>query len=311
MKREVVHRSWSGTLPAPCWAAWPAAARYGRGRPGRQETLRLRTTGLRGLRTYVTNPGKLDALNKRFRKHTNDLFKKPSVEVIGYSTPLDAAASQNTLIYLLAFPASSPKRNRGQRPPAGPGVEEGRRGIGEGQPDASNLARRGQSVPWRRRITSRSALDAESRCRHGPDQSQRPTPGRGGSAMTPFEQLPLPRHAKAHPVGLPVASCGCGKEQAGRGGWSPSIGSEKRKDGKPLMPDGAVVDSLSQVLRYGLWEAKGYRRRPREGDPGQVQGRLSARQHPLSGAAAGDPLPERREARQRGPDQARSTGPRA
>ncbi len=30
----------------------------------------------------------------------------------------------------------------------------------------------------------------------------------------------------------------------------------KRRGGKPLEPDGAIVDSLSQVLRYGLWEAK-------------------------------------------------------
>ena len=30
----------------------------------------------------------------------------------------------------------------------------------------------------------------------------------------------------------------------------------KRKGKKPLEPDGAIVDSLSQVLRYGLWEAK-------------------------------------------------------
>jgi predicted helicase len=30
----------------------------------------------------------------------------------------------------------------------------------------------------------------------------------------------------------------------------------KRKSGKPLEPDGAIVDSMSQVLRYGLWEAK-------------------------------------------------------
>jgi predicted helicase len=30
----------------------------------------------------------------------------------------------------------------------------------------------------------------------------------------------------------------------------------KRKGGKPLEPDGAIVDSLSQVLQYGLWEAK-------------------------------------------------------
>ena len=29
-----------------------------------------------------------------------------------------------------------------------------------------------------------------------------------------------------------------------------------RKGAVPLEPDGAVVDSLSQILRYGLWEAK-------------------------------------------------------
>ena len=29
-----------------------------------------------------------------------------------------------------------------------------------------------------------------------------------------------------------------------------------RKGAVPLEPDGAVVDALSQILRYGLWEAK-------------------------------------------------------
>ena len=28
------------------------------------------------------------------------------------------------------------------------------------------------------------------------------------------------------------------------------------KGGKSIEPDGGVVDSLSEVLRYGLWEAK-------------------------------------------------------
>jgi hypothetical protein len=35
--------------------------------------------------------------------------------------------------------------------------------------------------------------------------------------------------------------------------------SLKRKGAKPIIPDAAVVDSLSQVLRYGLWEAKDIR----------------------------------------------------
>ena len=39
------------------------------------------------LRTYVTNPGKLDNLNARFRDHTVGLFKKHGIESIGYWGP--------------------------------------------------------------------------------------------------------------------------------------------------------------------------------------------------------------------------------
>jgi hypothetical protein len=57
------------------------------------------------LRTYITNPGKLDDLHKRFRDHTNGLFKKHGVEMIGYWTPATGEASKNTLVYLVAFPS--------------------------------------------------------------------------------------------------------------------------------------------------------------------------------------------------------------
>ena len=57
------------------------------------------------LRTYTTHPGKLDALHKRFREHTCALFKKHGMETIGYWTPVEEPESENTLIYILAFPS--------------------------------------------------------------------------------------------------------------------------------------------------------------------------------------------------------------
>ena len=41
------------------------------------------------MRTYIAAPGKLDALNARFRDHTNKLFVKHDMELIGYWTPAE------------------------------------------------------------------------------------------------------------------------------------------------------------------------------------------------------------------------------
>jgi hypothetical protein len=54
------------------------------------------------IRTYTTHPGKLDALNARFRNHTVRLFEKHGMTNVGYWTPLDAPLAENTLIYVLA-----------------------------------------------------------------------------------------------------------------------------------------------------------------------------------------------------------------
>ena len=61
------------------------------------------------LRTYIAAPGKLEALNARFRNHTNKLFVKHGMELVGYWTPTEEPASQNTLIYILAFPSKEAK----------------------------------------------------------------------------------------------------------------------------------------------------------------------------------------------------------
>lgn len=55
------------------------------------------------MRTYHANPGKLDALNSRFRDHTVNLFEKHGMTNVGYWVPKDN--EKNLLIYVLAYPS--------------------------------------------------------------------------------------------------------------------------------------------------------------------------------------------------------------
>lgn len=57
------------------------------------------------IRTYTTEPGKLDALLARFREHTAKLFKKHGIENIAYWTPSDEPRANDTLIYIVAHPS--------------------------------------------------------------------------------------------------------------------------------------------------------------------------------------------------------------
>ena len=57
------------------------------------------------LRTYTTLPGRLDALHKRFREHTNAIFVKHGMSLIGYWTPMEGPTAGNTLVYILAYPS--------------------------------------------------------------------------------------------------------------------------------------------------------------------------------------------------------------
>lgn len=55
------------------------------------------------MRTYYAMPGKLEALNARFRDHTCGLFKKHGMENIGYWIPTDAdKGASNKLVYIIA-----------------------------------------------------------------------------------------------------------------------------------------------------------------------------------------------------------------
>ncbi|MHB8972051.1 MAG: NIPSNAP family protein [Pirellulaceae bacterium] len=57
------------------------------------------------LRTYKTNPGKLDALHARFRDHTCKLFQKHGIELVGFWTPTEGDEAKDTLVYIVAFPS--------------------------------------------------------------------------------------------------------------------------------------------------------------------------------------------------------------
>ena len=56
------------------------------------------------LRTYWAPPGKLDALNTRFRTLTLDLFARHQMRVVGFWMPEPATAESGDLVYVLAFP---------------------------------------------------------------------------------------------------------------------------------------------------------------------------------------------------------------
>ncbi len=60
-----------------------------------------KTGGIFEMRTYTTNPGKLDLLNARFRNHTTSLFNRHGINNVAYWTPFDTPQRDNTLIYLI------------------------------------------------------------------------------------------------------------------------------------------------------------------------------------------------------------------
>ena len=90
----------STLLPVLVLAAFGAGVAVGRGSSAPQPQQRFFE-----MRTYTSPRGKLPELHRRFRDHTTKLFEKHGMTNIGYWTPLDSARSQNTLVYLLAYPS--------------------------------------------------------------------------------------------------------------------------------------------------------------------------------------------------------------
>ena len=59
------------------------------------------------LRTYtVSDPSKLEPLHKRFRDQTlTKFFPRHGMQSVWYGRPMDAPLSQNTMVYMIAFPS--------------------------------------------------------------------------------------------------------------------------------------------------------------------------------------------------------------
>lgn len=57
------------------------------------------------MRTYYAHPGKMQALHARFRNHTNKLFVKHGMTLIGYWSPIDAKLAEEKMVYILAYPS--------------------------------------------------------------------------------------------------------------------------------------------------------------------------------------------------------------
>jgi hypothetical protein len=57
------------------------------------------------LRMYHVNPGKMEALVRRFGDHTDAIFKRHEMKSLGYWVPQDAPNSQNLFVYILEHPS--------------------------------------------------------------------------------------------------------------------------------------------------------------------------------------------------------------
>jgi hypothetical protein len=66
------------------------------------------------LRVYHAAPGKMGALNARFKDHTNKLFAKHGMTVVGFWTPTKPEEAEKTLYYILAYPSQDAARKSWQ-----------------------------------------------------------------------------------------------------------------------------------------------------------------------------------------------------
>ena|ERR1700728_849205 len=76
------------------------------------------------LRVYHAVPGKLPALESRFRDTTSKLLAKHDLKAVGYWVPEDAPASNNTFIYILAHPSREEAKKNWDATFADPAFQE-------------------------------------------------------------------------------------------------------------------------------------------------------------------------------------------
>jgi hypothetical protein len=76
------------------------------------------------LRVYHSVPGKLPALESRFRDTVSKLFAKHDLKAVGYWVPEDAPASDDTFIYILAHPSREETKKNWDAMRADPAFQE-------------------------------------------------------------------------------------------------------------------------------------------------------------------------------------------
>ncbi len=114
--REAREKSWKAFMADPDWKAAYAASERNGTLVSHVDTLFLHAadfspeikpaaespTRVFELRTYTTTPGRLNALQARFRDHTISLFKKHDMTNVGYwLLDSDQKDATNTLVYML------------------------------------------------------------------------------------------------------------------------------------------------------------------------------------------------------------------
>jgi NIPSNAP len=76
------------------------------------------------LRIYHALPGKVPALESRFRDTTSKLLAKHDLDVVGYWVPEDAPAWDNTFIFMLAHASREEAKKNWAAFAADPGFQE-------------------------------------------------------------------------------------------------------------------------------------------------------------------------------------------
>ncbi|HXM40178.1 MAG TPA: NIPSNAP family protein [Bryobacteraceae bacterium] len=76
------------------------------------------------LRVYHAVPGKVPALESRFRDTASKLLAKHDLKAVGYWVPEDAPAFDNTFVYILAHPSREEAKKNWDAMHSDPGFQE-------------------------------------------------------------------------------------------------------------------------------------------------------------------------------------------
>ena len=118
---------WKSKYWTPCGVALIACAAglFTAGRISHPNEVRAGSNRVFELRIYHALPGKLPAMESRFRDTTSKLLVKHDLNVIGYWTPdSKSPAWDNTLVFLLAHSSRQEAEKNWREMAADPGFQE-------------------------------------------------------------------------------------------------------------------------------------------------------------------------------------------